>query len=183
MKLSTLVAVAMTELPGATILHRNIGFSLLHYPRLLDYVLYLCIIVSLLLYILLFLLFIFIFLSVYCCNKQERRDSCFRSSGALVTLFLVLEHSLDDLHHALGGDLSSFVTEFLEDDFPVGGRKAIFGSNVGQDTLHRIQRDTIGLVLGSSSAQDFLLETHGSVHSVAVRVEERATVSNQDDPG
>jgi hypothetical protein len=87
---------------------------------------------------------------------------------------------LDNLRHALGGDLSSFVTEFLKDNFPFVSRKAVFGSNVGQDTLHSIQRDTIGLVLGSGT-HDFLLETHGGVHSVAVREEEKGSVSNQDD--
>jgi hypothetical protein len=36
------------------------------------------------------------------------------------------------------------------------------------------------LVLGSGT-HDFLLETHGGVHSVAVREEEKGSVSNQDD--
>jgi hypothetical protein len=93
----------------------------------------------------------------------------------------LVECSLDNLHHALRGDLSSFVTEFLKDDFPFVSRKAVFGSNVGQDTLHGIQRDTIGLVLGSSGTHNFLLEAHGGVHSVAVREEEKESVSNEED--
>jgi hypothetical protein len=98
--------------------------------------------------------------------------------------FLVLGVSnavilLNKLHHALHGDLSSFVAEFLKDNFHFPSRNAVFGSNVDQDTLHAFHTNAIRFLVRSSGTHNVLLEARRHLLCVAVaRRAERRSVSN-----